>query len=167
MIKKTLWFFFLPVICLSAAYAQIGASVDDFKTSKFAVAEGFAFRQTYLLTDDPVYKGKYAYNFFTADQRYKIQLIAEKKGKNIVFEYLFYPATDDRMLALKDGSITLDFIAQASERRIGIEQYISLVSEANSGARNIKYGKKIDAFFLSLTRYDTAQISGWGLGIHK
>jgi hypothetical protein len=165
MVKKTVWLFFFALVCLSPAHAQIGASIDDFKAGNFAAAQGFTFRTMYQLTDDPVYKGYYAFNFITADQRYKLQLIADQKGRNIVFEYLFYPPTDDQSLALKDGSVTLEYVAQASKRNIGVEQYISLVSEANGGARNKQYNRAIGGYFVTLTRYDTPQLSGWGLGI--
>jgi len=133
MIKKTVWFFLFSCACLSAAYAQIGRSVDDFRKSEFAAAENFTFHDTYLLTDDPVYQGKYAHNYFTPDKRYKLQLIADKKGKTIVFEYLFYPAADDQMIALKDGSIALSFVSQASAQAVTPEQFVSVIDFRSSG----------------------------------
>jgi hypothetical protein len=167
MIKKTAWFFLFSLVCLSAANAQIGRSVDEFRQSKFAAAEGFTFLDSYQLTDDPVYRGKFAFNFFTADKRYNLQLIADKKGRNIVFEYLFYSATDDVMLSLKDGSISLAFIAQASADTVLPEAYISLVAETNGGARNKKYSRVMSGYTVSLTRFDTKKLSGWSIGIHK
>jgi hypothetical protein len=170
MIKKTFWFFLfilLTFVYLMPCFAQIGSSVNDFKKSKFAKKEGFSYHDTYQLTNDPFYKGKYAYNFFTADKRYRIQLIADEKGKNIAFEYLFYPVTMDEMLALKDGSITLDFVAQSTAKNVSPEQYISLVSEANRGIRNHKYFKKVNGYVMVVTRYDNNMISGWSIGINK
>jgi hypothetical protein len=167
MIKKTLWFFLISFVCLSAAHARIGGSIDDFKISKLAAAEGFAFHDMYQLTDDPAYQGKYAFNFFTVDKRYKLQLIADKKGNNIVYEYLFYPAADDQMIALKDGSIAISFVSQASTQAVLPEQFVSLVSEVNGGARNVKHSRDISGYVVSLTRYDTKILSGWSIGIHK
>jgi hypothetical protein len=167
MIKRTLWFFLFSFVSLSAAYARIGGSIDDFKKSKLAAAEGFTFHDSYQLTDDPVYDGKYAYNFFTADKRYKLQLIADKKGTGIVYEYLFYPVAEDQMIALKDGSIAISFVSQASMQAVLPEQFVTLVSEANKGTRNVKYSKGISGYTVSLTRYDTKILSGWSIGIHK
>jgi hypothetical protein len=167
MIKKTAWFFLLSCACASSACAQIGASVEDFKTGTFALAEGFTQQSTYQITDDPLYKGTYAYNFFTADKRYKLQLIADKKGKHILFEYLFYPVADDQMIALKDGSIAISFVAQSSQEAVAPEQFVSLVSEANKGKRNIKYTKAINGYTVSVTRFDTPRLTGWSIGIHK
>jgi hypothetical protein len=173
MIKKTFWFF-LFISCtlctfvhLTPGFARVGSSVSDFKKSKFAKKEGFSFHDTYQLTNDPFYKGKYAYNFFTEDKRYRIQLIADQNGKNIVYEYLFYPVTMDEMLALKDGSITLDFVAESTAQNVPPEQYISLVSEANRGIRNHKYFKKVNGYVLVVTRYDNKMINGWSIGINK
>jgi len=170
MIKKTVWLFLftsLTFVYLTAAFAQIGGTINDFKKSKFARKEGFSYQDGYQLTNDPFYKGKYAYNFFTSDKRYKIQLIADEKGKNVVFAYLFYPVTIDEMLALKDGSITLDFVAQFTSQKVTPEQYISLVSEANRGVRNHKYFKKVNGYVLTVTRYDNKMIAGWSIGINK
>jgi len=167
MIKKTVLVFLFCCICLSAAHARIGSSVDDFRKSEFAAAEGFTFHDSYQLTDDPVYQGRYAHNFFTADKRYKLQLIADRKGENIVFEYLFYPAADGQAIALKDGSIAISFAAHASAQAIAPGQFVSLVSEANMGARNVKYTRDINGYTVALTRYDTKMLSGWSIGIHK
>jgi hypothetical protein len=170
MIKKTLCFFIFISFSfahLAAVFAQIGGSVSDFKKSKFARKEGFSYQDTYQLTDDPSYKGKYAYNFYTADKRYRIQLIADQNGKNIVFAYLFYPVTMDEMLALKDGSITLDFVAQSTLQKVPPEQYIALVSEANRGLRNRKYFKSVNGYVLTVTRYENKMINGWSIGINK
>jgi hypothetical protein len=167
MIKKAFWFFLFSFVLLSTVYARVGRSVDEFRKTDFAAAEGFKFRDSYLITDDPLYKGKYAYNFFTQDKRYKLQLITDKGGRNIVFEYLFYPASDDQILALKDGSIALSFIAQSSNNTVAPEAYISLVSEANVGERNIKYSRNINGYVVAVTRYDNKVLSGWSIGIHK
>ena len=167
MIKKTVWFSLFLLTFLSRAHGSVGGSVDDFKNSKFAAAENFAFHDSYLITDDPVYKGKYAFNFFTPDRRYKLQLIADKRGKNIVFEYLLYPAADDQMIALKDGSIAISFVSQSSGQAVPAEQFVSIVSEANRGSRNVKYTKDINGYSVTVARYETDALSGWAIGIHK
>ncbi|MCU0650737.1 MAG: hypothetical protein MUC52_00690 [Candidatus Omnitrophica bacterium] len=167
MIKKTLISLFFFAVSAGCAFGQIGRSVDEFKKSKFAVQEGFKFHDSYLITEDPLYQGKYAFNFFTADKRYKLQIIADRLGKAIVFEYLFYPVADNEMIALKDGSITLDFVSQSSGGKVSADQYISLVCEANAGNRNVKYTRKIEDFIVALTRYDNKMISGWSIGVNK
>jgi len=63
MNKKTLFLLVWFYICASCAYARIGDSVNAFKESTFAHKEGFTFQGSYLITDDPCYEGKYAYNF--------------------------------------------------------------------------------------------------------
>ncbi|HNQ51196.1 MAG TPA: hypothetical protein PLP56_00895 [Candidatus Omnitrophota bacterium] len=167
MHKITASFFIWFCVCAPAACAQIGGSVEGFKTGKFALAEGFNLHGSYLITDDPVHQGRYAYNFFTADNRYRIQLIADKKGRNIVFEYFFYPADDDPMAAMKDGSIAIAFVSQASGTEVGPEEFVSLVSEANRGRPNIKFTKIIKRYTVSMTRHDTDILKGWSIGIRR
>ena len=167
MLNRTVFLLICSCVCAPLAHAQIGGSLESFKTGKFALAEGFTFHGSYLITDDPVHQGRYAYNFFTGDNRYRIQLIADKKGKNVVFEYFFYPADDDPMAAMKDGSIALSFVSQASGKAVGPEEFVSLVSEANRGRRNIKFTKIIKGYTVSMTRHDTDVLRGWSIGIRR
>lgn len=167
MTKKIFPFLIWLCIWASCAYAQIGTSVKAFRTGPFARAEGFALQGSYLITEDPNFEGKYAYNFFTEDNRYRIQLIADKKGSNIVFEYLVYPSAEDPELAMKDGSIALSFVSQASAQAISPDEFVSLVSEANKGAPNIKYSKVIKGYTVSMTRHRTGILTGWSIGVRR
>lgn len=168
MLKKTAIFFVLLLCaCATDAHAGIGAPVRAFKTGRFAVSEGFTLQGSYRITDDPLYEGKYAYNFFTADNRSRIQLIADKKGAEVVFEYLFYPPADDPVAAGKDGSAAISFVAQASRNAIAPEEFIPLVAEANMGLANIRHTKSINGYTVSMTRHDTDILKGWSIGVGK
>lgn len=167
MFKKTAFFVLLLIFCAADAQALIGSSVKAFKTGSFAVSEGFTLQGSYRITEDPLYAGKYAYNFFTADNRSRIQLIADKKGTGVIFEYLFYPFADDPTAAMKDGSIAISFVAQASRNAIAPEEFVSLVAEANRGLPNIRHTKSINGYTVSMTRHDADILKGWSIGIRK
>ncbi|HOU35964.1 MAG TPA: hypothetical protein PLJ26_00890 [Candidatus Omnitrophota bacterium] len=167
MIKKIFPFLVWSFIYASCAYAQIGTSVKAFKAGSFARAEGFTLQGSYLITEDPAFEGKYAYNFFTEDNRYRIQLIADKKGNNIVFEYLMYPFAEDPDLAMKDGSIAISFVSQASAQAVTPDEFVSLVSEANKGAPNVRYTKVIRGYTVSMTRHRTEILTGWSIGVRR
>jgi len=158
------FFSFLPVLA-PISLAQIGSTVEDFRKSQLVKHEGFSDHGSYELKDDPVFKGKYAYNFMSADKRYRIQLITEKRGGRIVFQYLFYDSTDDVIQSLKDGSVTLAFVSESSAAAVNLEQYISLVAEANRGDRNSKYTRNIDGYMVSVIRYQGPVINGWSIGL--
>lgn len=160
-------FFFFLTVLPGDSHARIGFSVDDFRKSRICRQEGFYDHGSYLLTDDPVYKGRFASNFMSADRRYRVQLISDKKNGRVLFQYLYYDHTGDTVLSLKDGSVSLSFVAEASSGSIDAEEFISLVAQANRGDRNVKFTRDIGGYSVSVTRYEGEMINGWSIGISK
>jgi len=78
-----------------------------------------------------------------------------------------YPDADDSELAMKDGSVAISFVSEASDQAVSPEEFISLVSEVNRGQKNFKYIRGINGYTVSMTHHQTDILTGWSIGVHK
>jgi hypothetical protein len=151
----------------SKASAEIGKSINDFKKCNFYNILRIKHDDSHqvLFDPEPRYIGKTSFNFLgylDKEQRYRMQLIADKDGKNIILQYLFCPLTKDKQLALNDSIFIFGFVKETSGGKINIDEFTNFMQRVSKLPLDKEYNQIINGYLITIAIFE-----GWHIYISR
>jgi hypothetical protein len=155
---------FAALVYSDVAFAQVGETVKKFTRSK--IVKDFAFVLDSTLDTGPfsTTPGQEKRIYKSKDNRYTIEVIADKEGKNVILEKLSYPLSESQ--DPNDERCVTEFVSAATNDLVNKEDFLRLYKEIRHSQ-----GKKLEliegGFIVSVAVYHHALYKEMNITVTK